>query len=275
MVMSFKQNLEKREIKPNIKIKINEYKKVLKNNMFLSDWIQSCITNEDFVNYHLENLSIKETSLFLKHIKKSQTDFLIECRSFYKENPIPEFFKIYADNNCVTEFFENYFNELINKTQKNANIAKLIISEMLKEIQDADNDNFEIITENNDSFLPINNFKIKNEQVEFNLSLDKKNKKIIISNCNIEKYNHFIENRNKDKSLVNFYVKADSVNDLDQIKKNMLFLKYTYLENEKLNIRYVKNGIQVKCFKNQVAFDDKYAYPIFENRFQIFDLLRK
>lgn len=275
MVMSFKQNLEKREIKPNIKIKINEYKKVLKNNMFLSEWIQSCLVNEDFINFHLENLSIKETSLFLKNIKKSQADFLVECRSFYKENPVPEFFKIYADNNCLIEFFENYFDILISQTQKNANITKLLISEMLKEIQDVDNDNFEIITENNHSFLPINNFKIKNDKLEFNLNLDNKNKKIVISNCNIKKYNDFFENRNKDKSLVNFYIKPDSISNFDQVKKNMLFLKYTYLENEKLNIRYVKNGVQVKCLRNQVAIDDKYGYPIFENKFQIFDFLRK
>jgi hypothetical protein len=273
MVISFKENLAKKEIKPNLKIKLNEYKKALKNNMLLSEWIKSCIFNEDFINYNLDKLSIKETALFHKNINKTQTEFLIECRSFYKDSYIPEFFKIYIDDNYLIEFFENYKITLLEQTQKNANIVKFLISEMLVNFRE---DNcFEIISENNDSFIPINKFKVKNEKIEFSISLNSQDKKIILFECNNKKYNDFFENRNKDKSLVNLFVKEENVKNIEQIKKNMLFLKSTFLENENISARYFKNAIQVKCAKNEIVLDEKNAYPIFDNKFKIYDFIRK
>lgn len=273
MVMSFKESLEKKEIKPNIKVKLNEYKKSLKNNILLSEWIKECLFNQDFINFNLEKLSLKEIALFNKNINKSKTDFLIECRNFYKEDFVPEFFKIYTDNNCLDDFFENYSIILYNKTLKNANCTKLLISEML--IESRDLNNFEISCSEHNSFLPVNNFKVKNENLNFELEIDEKNKKINLKNCNQEKFNIYFENRNKDKSLVNLYIKPDNIKNFDDIKKNMMFLKSTYLENEKLNIKPSKNCIQVKCKKNEIAFDDKNAFPIFKEQFQIFDFLRK
>lgn len=273
MVMSFKQSIEKKEIKPNIKINLNEYKKSLKNNILLSEWIKECLTNEEFINFNLKKLTIKEISLFNKNIKKSQTEFLIECRNFYKENTMPDFFKIYADNNCVDEFFENYSILLNNKTNKNANCVKLLISEMLLESRDYNE--FEISCLESKFFLPVNNFTVKNENLNFELEIDSENKKINLKNCNNDKFNLYIENRNKDKSLINLYVKYEHIQNFENIKKNMMFLKSTFLENERLSTKPCKNCILIKCKKNEIAFDEKNAFPIFDDKFQIFDFIKR
>ena len=108
MVISFKDILSKKEIKPNIKIKINEYKKSLKNNFLSSEWIKSCIKNEEFISYNLEKLSLREIALFNKNKNKSQSEFMTECRRFYKEDCIPEFLKLFYNEEIIIEFFENY-----------------------------------------------------------------------------------------------------------------------------------------------------------------------
>jgi len=273
MVISFRENLAKKEIKPNIKIKLNEYKKSLKNNLFLSEWIKTCLSNEDFINYNLDKFSLKETALFFKNIKKTQNDFLIECRNFYKDNAIPEFFKIYADENCISEFFESYSDILYHETFKNASLAKLLIFEMLTETKT--NINYEIFIENYESCIPSKNFFVKNDNDEFLLKINSKDKKINIENCKNEKYIQYFENRNKDKSLINLYCKEENIQNLNEIKHNMVFLNKTILESDKLNLKNSKNYYQIKCKKNELAFDDKFAYPVYNNHFEIYDILRK
>jgi len=273
MVISFKESLLKKETKLSIKIKLNEYKKALRNNMFSSEWIKNCLIDKNFIDYNLDKLSLKEISLFNRNINKNKNEFLVECRNYYKENAIPDFLKIYADDNCINDFFESYADELSNQTFKNANYAKLLISEML--ISTNKDDYFEITSKDYDCFLPINKFKITNKKEEFELNINFENKKINILNSKNKEFNEFFENRNKDKSLINLFVSFEHIKNIDEVKKNMLFLKCAFLENEKLSIRPFKNNIQVKCRKNEVVSDDKNAFSIFDNKFQIFDFIRK
>lgn len=106
MVISFKDILEKKEIKPDIKVKINEYKKSIKNNFLSSEWIKSCIKNEEFINFNLEKLSLKEIALFNKNKNKPQSEFMTECRRFYKENYIPDFLKLFYNEENIIEFLK-------------------------------------------------------------------------------------------------------------------------------------------------------------------------
>lgn len=270
MVISFKDILAKKEAKPVIKTKINEYKKMLKNNFLSSEWIKSCIKNEEFINYHLEKLSLKEISLFNKNKNLSHLDFMTECRKFYKENPVPDFFKLFYNEQYIIEFFEYYKEYLLDETSKNANIVKMLISEMACKL--IDNSSFEIYPNDYDSYLPNQKFKIICENNEFVFHINNIDKKIILENCNIEKYNQYFEERNKNKELVKLFLKKEECN-LNEFKKNSLFLKKQYIPYNEFYLKPSKNCFAIKCKANEVVFNDKKAFSIFEDNILIHDLI--
>jgi hypothetical protein len=271
MVISFKDILEKKEIKPDIKVKINEYKKSIKNNFLSSEWIKSCIKNEEFINFNLEKLSLKEIALFNKNKNKPQSEFMTECRRFYKENYIPDFLKLFYNEENIIEFFENYKDCLFNETSRNANIVKLLLSEMTCSL--IENVSFEIQPHNFDSYIPNQKFKVISENNEFTFEINKLNKTINLENCNKNQYVEYFNKRNNNKTLVKLFLKKEECNNLEKFKKNTFFLKRQYIPYNEFFLKPSKNCFAVKCQLNEIAYDDKKALSIFEDEILIHDLM--
>lgn len=271
MVMSFKDILAKKEIKPNIKIKINEYKKSLKNNFLSSDWINSCLKNEEFLNYNLEKLNIKEISFFNKNKFKKENEFMLECRKFYKENCIPEFFKIYSNSENISSFFENYKDFLFEETSRNADIARLLLNEMALNLKE--NISFEIQPFDNNSFLPNFKFKVLSEENNFVIEINKENKVIILHDCLKNEYNDYFEKRNKSKELRKLYLKKEECKNLEKNKKNTIFIRRQFIPYTEFYLKESKNNFSIKCYANEIVCNDKKAFAIFGNQILIHDLL--
>ena len=270
MVISFKDILAKKEAKPVIKIKINEYKKMLKNNFLSSEWIKSCLKSEEFISHNLEKLSLKEISLFNKNKNLSKLDFMTECRKFYQENPTPDFFKLFYNDQYIIEFFENYKEYLLDETSKNANIVKLLLAEMSYKL--IESSYFEVYPNNYEAYLPNQKFKIICENNEFVFFINNIDKKIILENCNIEKYNQYFEQRNNNKELIKLFLKKEECN-LNEFKKNSLFLKKQYIPYNEFYLKSSKNCFLVKCQANEIVCSDKKAFSIFEKDILIYDLI--
>jgi hypothetical protein len=271
MVISFKDILSKKEIKPNVKIKINEYKKSLKNNFLSSEWIKSCIKNEEFVSYNLDKLSLREIALFNKNKNKSQSEFMTECRRFYKEDCIPEFLKLFYNEESIIEFFENYKDYLLNETLKNANIIKFLLSEMLCNL--IENTSFEIQPNDFDAYLPNKKFKVTSFENEFFFEINKLNKTIILEKCSKNQYVEYFEKRNKNKELVKLFLKKEECKDLENLKRNALFLKKQYISYNEFYLKPSKNCFAIKCQLNEIVHGDKKAFCIFEDEILIHDLM--
>ena len=83
----------------------------------------------------------------------------------------------------------------------------------------------------------------------------------------------YFEKRNKNKELVKLFIKKEECKNLENLKKNALFLKKQYIPYNEFYLKPSKNCFSIKCQLNEIVYGDKKAFCIFENKILIHDLI--